>query len=126
AAASVDALSSRRSPPPNRAAAAALACAASAAPCTSVVTASASALWAARLYGASAVCCSTSSISARERNVKIRSRSPTLSSSTLSQNWWKAYGDIISGSSHSAPASVLPYFVPSELVPKGGANACAL
>ena len=57
--------------------------------------------------------------------MKIRSSSPTFASSALSQNWWKAYGDIISGSSHSAPPSVLPYLVPSEFVTSGVANACA-
>ena len=56
----------------------------------------------------------------------MRSSSPTFSSSTLSQNWWKAYGDIISGSSQSAPPSVLPYFVPSALVTSGVAKAWAL
>ncbi len=57
--------------------------------------------------------------------MKIRSSSPTFSSSTLSQNWWKAYGDIIAGSSHRAPPSVLPYLVPSALVTSGVANAWA-
>ena len=56
----------------------------------------------------------------------MRSSSPTWASSTLSQNWKKAYGDIISGSSHRAPASVLPYLVPSALVISGVAKACAL
>ena len=56
----------------------------------------------------------------------MRSISPTFSSSTLSQNWWKAYGDIISGSSQRAPPSVLPYLVPSASVTRGVANACAL
>ncbi len=73
-----------------------MACSVSSAPCTSVVTASASAFCPARRKGFSAVCASSASISSWERKVKMRSSSPTFSSSTLSQNWWKAYGDIIS------------------------------
>ena len=44
----------------------------------------------------------------------------------MSHHWWKAYGDIIAGSSHSAPPSVLPYFVPSGLVTSGVAKRVGL
>ncbi len=45
-------------------------------------------------------------------------------SSLLSQNWKNAYGEVSSGSSQSAPPSVLPNLVPSDLVSSGVANAC--
>ena len=79
-----------------------------------------------RSHGFSAVSASIASISARSTNVKIRRASPTWESSMLSHHWWKAYGDIISGSSHTASLSVLPYLVPSGLVINGVAKAWAL
>ena len=112
-----------RSPPPNSAAAAALACSVSSAPCTSAVTSSAKRLLPGaqeRLLGR--LLLEVLDLLAGEEGEDRGAARPTFSSSTLSQNWWKAYGDIISGSSHSAPPSVLPYLVPSALVISGVAK----
>ena len=119
------ALSECRSPPPNNAAAAAFALSVSSTPWTNVVTSSASRFWPLRFQGSFSVTASSASISSWDRKVNILSISPTWLSSTFSHHWWKAYGDIISGSSHRASASVLPYLVPSGLVISGVTNAWA-
>ena len=46
-----------------------------------------------------------------------------IASSVLSQNWYQAYGDVSSASSQTVPDSVLPNFVPSDLVTSGVVSA---
>ena len=66
---------------------AAMAARVAASPCTSEVTSQASERCASRRKGSFATARSSRSISARDRNVKILSRSTTSASAVLSQNW---------------------------------------